>query len=386
MYKKHFQLFLEANPGVQHYASHSHHYWPDVTRDATLEYWNDSAKYTDGKWNHFFVNKIPRTQRLIAEILNLSHPEQIVFAPNTHEFVGRLLSCFKPYQKIRILTTDSEFYSFDRQINRLIEDQMVEVVKVPTEPFNTFEVRFKEHLKGQDWNLVFFSQVFFNSGYAIKDLNGLVNEVKNPETIIAIDGYHGFMALPTDLKAIEKRIFYITGAYKYAQGGEGCCFMTVPKDTQLKPIYTGWFAGFSALAGKGSDVVYSDDGYRFAGSTMDFTALYRLEASLSLFVNQNITVEKIHHHVQVLQKNFLSDISNWVNAKYSSQLTEKNLLMFDLNHHGHFLTFELSDHELTKSVHDEFHKAGIRTDYRGSRWRFGFGLYQDQHIDLAKLD
>jgi selenocysteine lyase/cysteine desulfurase len=385
MYKKHYQLFLEANPGIQHYASHSHHYWPDVTRDAMLEYWSDSARWVDDKWNYIFTNKIPRTQKLIADVLNLSHPAQIAFAPNTHEFVGRLLSCFKPGKKIRILTTDSEFYSFDRQINRLIEDQLVEVVKVPTEPFDVFENRFKEHLKAQDWDLVFFSQVFFNSGHAIKDLVGMVNLITNPDTIIAVDGYHAFMAIPTDLKAIENRIFYISGAYKYAQGGEGCCFMTVPKDTQLKPTNTGWFAGFSGLAGKGSEVIYSDDGYRFAGSTMDFTALYRLEASLSLFVSQNITVDKIHRHVQALQKNFLSDISKWTNARFSKALNEKNLLMYDLNHHGHFLTFEVSSNELTKSLHDEFHKAGIRTDYRGSRWRFGFGLYQDNHIDLTKL-
>lgn len=383
MYKKFYQHFLNANPGVQHYASHSHHYWPDVTREAMLEYWNDSAKFVDDKWNYIFGSKIPRTQKLIADILNLSHPEQIVFAPNTHEFVGRLLSCFKPGKKIRILTTDSEFYSFDRQINRLIEEQIVEVVKVPTQPFEIFENRFKEHLKAQDWDLVFFSQVFFNSGFAVKDLVGIVSQVTNPETIVVVDGYHAFMAMPTDLQAIENRIFYIAGSYKYAQGGEGACFMVVPKGTTLRPSNTGWFAGFSDLAGQGSQVVYSDDGYRFAGSTMDFSALYRLDASLSLFAEHNLSVEKIHQHVQALQKVFLSDIGQWMHPKYSKWLNEKNLLMHDLNHHGHFLTFEINSAEMTKSLHDDFYKAGIRTDYRGSRWRFGFGLYQDNHINFT---
>lgn len=385
MYKKFYQHFLNANPGVQHYASHSHHYWPDVTREAMLEYWNDSAKFVDDKWNHIFSNKIPSAQKLIANILNLSHPEQIVFAPNTHEFVGRLLSCFKPSKKIRILTTDSEFYSFDRQVNRLIEDQIVEVVKVPTQPFEIFENRFKEHLKAQDWDLVFFSQVFFNSGHAIKDLVGIISQVTNPETIIAVDGYHAFMAIPTDLQALEKRIFYIAGSYKYAQGGEGACFMVVPKGTTLTPLNTGWFAGFSGLAGQGSQVVYSDDGYRFAGSTMDFSALYRLEAALTLFATHKLSVEKIHQHVQTLQKVFLSDIEKWTHPKYSKWLNEKNLLMHDPNHHGHFLTFETNSAEMTKSLHDDFHKTGIRTDFRGSRWRFGFGLYQDNQIDLSKL-
>lgn len=385
MYKKFYQHFLNANPGIQHYASHSHHYWPDVTREAHLEYWNDSAKFVDDKWNYIFASKIPSAQKLIADVLNLSYPEQVVFAPNTHEFVGRLLSCFKPGKKIRILTTDSEFYSFDRQINRLIEEQLVEVVKVPTQPFAIFENRFKEHLKAQDWDLVFFSQVFFNSGFAVKDLVGIVSQVTNPETIIAVDGYHAFMALPTDLQALEERIFYIAGSYKYAQGGEGACFMVVPKGTQLMPVNTGWFAGFSGLANQGGQVVYSEDGYRFAGSTMDFSALYRLEAALKLFASHNISVEKIHQHVQALQKVFIDDITKWAHPKYSKWLNEKNLLKHDLDHHGHFLTFDMISAETTKMLHDAFYQAGIRTDYRGSRWRFGFGLYQDNHINLKEL-
>jgi selenocysteine lyase/cysteine desulfurase len=99
MYKKYYKRFLEANVGIQHYASHSHHYWPDVTREAMLEYWDDSARYVDDKWDHIFTNKLPETQKLIASILKLSAPEQIVFAPNTHEFVYRLLSCFDQGKK-----------------------------------------------------------------------------------------------------------------------------------------------------------------------------------------------------------------------------------------------------------------------------------------------
>lgn len=146
MYKKYYKLFLEANAGIQHYASHSHHYWPDITREAMLEYWDDSAKFVDDKWNHIFSKKVPGTQKLIADILNLSDPAQIVFAPNTHELVYRLLSCFDPRKKISILTSDSEFYSFDRQVNRMSEADLVEVEKIQTLPFDNFEERFIEKI------------------------------------------------------------------------------------------------------------------------------------------------------------------------------------------------------------------------------------------------
>ena len=381
MYKKYYSHFLTANPHIQHYASHSHHYWPDVTREATLQYWDDSAKFVDDKWDHIFGVKIPNVQKLIAEVLNLSHPEQIVFAPNTHELVYRLMSCFDPRKPISILTTDSEFYSFDRQVNRLAEEKIVNVEKVSTQPFDNFEKNFIEKINNNHYDMIFLSQVFFNSGMVLKNLKKIIESVKNPETMIVVDGYHGFMAIPTDLKELEDRIFYLAGSYKYAQGGEGCCFLVSPKNSQHRPLYTGWFAGFTNLATDGGNTGYSEDGYRFAGSTMDFAALYRLEAVLSLFKKDGVTVEKIHAHIQKLQKNFRNHLLE-IDHHY---LTEKNILSVSYDCHGHFLTFAMPSPEHTKALHDELRAINIHTDYRGSRLRFGFGIYQNDCIDLRAL-
>lgn len=381
MYKKYYSRFLESNTGIQHYASHSHHYWPDVTREAMLEYWDDSAKYVDDKWDYIFSKKVPGTQKLIANILNLSDPGQIAFAPNTHEFVYRLLSCFDPRKKISILTSDSEFYSFDRQVNRLTEAALVEVEKIQTLPFDNFEARFIERIKNKSYDMIFLSQVFFNSGMAIKNLKAIVDAVTDSKTMIVIDGYHSFMALPTDLSEIESRIFYLSGSYKYAQGGEGCCFLHVPKNSEHRPLYTGWFAGHADLTGNGGGVNYPDNGFRFAGSTMDFTALYRLNAVLNLFKKEDISVEKIHAHVQKLQHNFRDHLLS-IDHHY---LTEKNILSVDYNHHGHFLTFAMPSPEHTKKLHDELRAHKIMTDYRSSRLRFGFGIYQNDVIDLGAM-
>lgn len=381
MYKKYYSHFLTANPQIQHYASHSHHFWPDVTRAATLQYWDDSAKFVDDKWNYIFGVKIPSVQKLIAEVLNLSHPEQIVFAPNTHEFVYRLLSCFDPKKTISILTTDSEFYSFDRQVNRLAEDKIVSVDKVSTQPFDNFEKEFIKKITTNHYDMIFLSQVFFNSGMVVKNLKKIVDIVKDTNTMIVIDGYHGFMAIPTDLKEIEDRIFYLAGSYKYAQAGEGCCFLVCPKNSALRPLYTGWFAGFSTLATDGGNTGYSKDGYRFAGSTMDFAALYRLEAVLTLFKKDNLTVESIHEFVQKLQTNFRNHLLE-IDHPY---LTEKNILSVSYECHGHFLTFALPSLEHAKKLHDELRNINIWTDFRGNRLRFGFGIYQNDCIDLRAL-
>jgi len=381
MYKKYYSRFLEANSGTQHFACHSHHYWPDVTREAHLQYWDDAAKYVDDKWEYFFSNKIPDTQKLISKNLNISNHKQIVFAPNTHEFVTRILSCFNLNEELNILTTDSEFYSFDRQINRVGELKNVKIDKVATLPFDNFEERFIEKLKKNKYNLVFLSQVFFNSGLCIKNFESLLSFV--PEnTFFVIDGYHGFMAVPTNLSKISHRTFYLAGSYKYAQGGEGCCFMVVPTYQKFRPLNTGWFAGLHELSQMSSEVHYPTNAMQFAGSTMDFSSLYRLNAVLNLFESENITVEKIHSHIQFIQKKFLNILSK----QDHPAICEKNIIAQDYNTHGHFFSFALSSEKTAQSIMQQLKSSKIVTDLRGSRLRFGFGLYHDENIDLSPLD
>lgn len=384
MYQQFYQKFLTANAGKQHFACHSHHYWPDVTREAQLAYWDDSARLVDDKWQYIFGQKVPQTQQLIADILNLPLPEQLVFAPNTHELVMRLLSCFDWQQPLKVLTTDSEFYSFQRQIKRLAELANVEVVQIPTEPFASFSERFTAAAAQAEYQLIFCSQVFFNSGYAIADLPAFVKGLAAvSQAMLVIDGYHGFMALPTDLSEIAERIFYLAGSYKYAQGGEGCCFMAVPAGSEQRPLYTGWFAEFGTLAAqKSALVLYSEDGYRFAGATLDFSALYRLEAALLLFKQQGITVGRIHQYVQQLQQHFLTLLDELAHP----QLNQQQLLLHDASCHGHFFTFRLGSASQVAELAAYLKQHGIETDYRGDRLRFGFSLYQSaDQFDLSCL-
>lgn len=378
MYKSLYSRFLSAQKDIFHMASHSHHYWPDITRDAQLQYWDDSAKYVDDKWGHIFGKVLPELQQSLASVLNIKRPNQIVFAPNTHELVYRILSCFQG--PLKILTTDSEFYSFERQMARMEETRspQLQVTRIPQFPIESFETRFKEALNGQEWNIVFISQVFFNSGFA-PDWKSFVN-ITPSSTCFILDAYHGFMALPTDLAAFENRIFYIGGAYKYAQGGEGCCFMSVP-NAQLKPEYTGWFAELGNLNNKQSGVPFSEDGFRFAGSTMDYSAAYRLLAVLKLFESRGIKVSDIHSYIQSCQKEFLAELE-----KQNSEFVRTNKLLFrSWDQQGHFLTFQLSDNETTLKAVQALKQKKIWVDSRKDRLRFGFGLYHSPE-DYKSLD
>src|SRR3546814_8242134 len=49
----------------------------------------------------------------------LDDASSLAFAPNTHDFLRRLLSCLPVGRPPRILTSDGEFHSFTRQAARL---------------------------------------------------------------------------------------------------------------------------------------------------------------------------------------------------------------------------------------------------------------------------
>src|SRR5207249_5360227 len=151
----------------------------------------DAARLMDDKWDQSFGTVLPAAAGHIAGRLGLSDQAAIAFAPSTHALVMRLLSTLSP--PVRILTTDAEFHSFARQAARLEEDGLAAVERVPAEPFASFPERFAAAAGRGGHDLVYWSHVFFNSGYVVPDLAGLVDAVPDTETLVVIDGYHGFM-------------------------------------------------------------------------------------------------------------------------------------------------------------------------------------------------
>lgn len=378
MYKKHYSRFLNARPDLLHCAPHSHYYWPDITREAQLRYWDDSAMYADEKWGYLFTQKVPAVQQGIARILNVANPEQIVFAPNTHELLYRAISTFNYGQPLAILTTDAEFHSFNRQSRRLEERGNVEVVRIATEPFETFATRWHVAVASRSWSMIFISQVFYNSGVAAPLPNEWLPAVQSADTIIMVDGYHGFAAVPTDWSAFANRVFYLAGAYKYGQAGEGCCFAVVPTNEAYRPEYTGWFADFASLAkSQVGPVEYTDNGMAMAGATIDLSALYRFESVLSWWQQEDLTPQRINDYIRRLQRAFLIRLDELNDQR----VNRHTLLENGLDSHGHFFTFRWGSGdtiaEEVASLAKQLRMHGVATDFRHDRLRFGFALYHN---------
>ncbi|MGH9039312.1 MAG: aminotransferase class V-fold PLP-dependent enzyme [Acidimicrobiia bacterium] len=365
-FANHFSRFLSAAPDRLHMAAHSHHPWPDVSYDAHLAAWFDAAALADDKWEKMFGTVIPEAQSHVAGRLGLSDPSTVAWAPSTHTFLMRLLSCLSP--PVHVLTTDAEFHSFNRQIRRLEEDRLVTVTRVPAEPFATFPERFAESAAWGGHELVYFSQVHFNSGYVTPDIDALVGAVP-ADAMVVIDGYHGFMALPTDLSGIEDRAFYLAGGYKYAMAGEGACLMHCPPGWCPRPRDTGWFAGFAAMTGaQDGPVPYAPDASRFLGATLDPTPLYRFNGVQRWLDGMGVKVADIHAHAGGLQQQLIDSLDDEGRSQLVPGLDE-------VGDRGNFLTFRRPD---AGEVYDKLHAAGVVTDFRDDRLRIGFGLYHGE--------
>ncbi len=377
-YREHFSRWFSAAPDRVHWAAHSHHPWPDVSYRAQQEAWEDAARLADFKWEKVFGEVLPLARVHAASVLNLSDPLTVAFAPSTQELVMRALSALEGKglfggTPLRVLTTDSEFHSWVRQLGRLEEAGLAFVDRVPTEPFATFADRFVERLRSTPIppDVIYTSHVFYNSGFIFEDVGRAIAAAREvaPDALFFLDGYHSFFAMPVDLSSVEDHVFYLAGGYKYAMAGEGVCFMHCPPGRAMRPVNTGWFASFGDLT-KGvapGTIPFPEDGMRMLGGTYDPVGLYRFNAVQDLWRKEGVSVADIHAHARALQERFLDG----VDMKKFGPDTVLTPGRDEVPDRGNFITIRTRS---AGSVYAKLREKGIVTDYRGDRLRFGFGI------------
>lgn len=369
MKKEYYSEFLAGHQGKYHFAGHSHHFWPNVARLGHIESYDLAMKTSDHKWDYIFSTLVPDVQNIISGHLNFSRPSDISFASNTHELITKLISSKFHQDKIKILTTTHEFHSMARQLKRFDEEKRFDLIQVNPDSTN-FEHEISQTLEENTFDFIIVSHVFFNTGKRLS--NHILKQIikRKQDAIFILDGYHHYCALPFDLSPFEDDLYYLAGSYKYAQAGEGMCFMTLPKNCELRPLITGWFAGFSSLEKKMGTVDFENNGMRFWGSTMDMTAFFRFRSVWNFFNTQQITIDKIHLHVRALQKELIkNDI----------------LKKIDLEVIGHFISLKLDSTAQAKALHQHLLEHSILTDFRGNFIRFGLTPYLDiQDVEILK--
>ena len=370
-FKSLFSRSLGADPERLHFASHSHHLWPDASFEGHMEAWNDAALLADRKWDKVMGEVWPAAQAEVAAELGTGHPDAIVFAPNTHDFLVRLVTAApRNSGQLRVLTTNGEFHSARRQFARWEEEHWISLERIETEPFESFTERFMGAARSGNHDLVFVSQVMFGSGRIFDGADELAALARPGGPWVVVDGYHAFMALEAPFtQDAASSAFYLGGGYKYAMSGEGCAFMHAPAGYGPRPPVTGWFAEFEDLTLPPGSVGYAKDASRFLGATFDPSALYRFTAVRRTLAENGLTTARISAHTEKLQRQLLELVD-------ASALGSADLLNpLDAAPHARFLAFRSGD---AQRWYAQLKARNVITDVRGDVLRIGFGIYQDE--------
>jgi selenocysteine lyase/cysteine desulfurase len=369
-WKRLFSQALAAAPGRLHVAAHSHHLWPDAARIGHMQAFDDAARLADDKWAHVFADVYPRFRAHVAAELALADADTLAVSSNTHDFLVRIVSAF-PRQPLRILSTDAEFHSFRRQASRWAEAGQAVVERVAVEPFETFPTRFAARARSGDHDIIFASHVFYRTGRVFDAVFGLADLCRPEGPWLVIDGYHGFMALPTRLASVADKAFYLAGGYKYAMAGEGACFLHAPDGYAPRPVTTGWFAEFGDLAAPPGGVGYAPDGGRFLGATFDVSALYRFNAVRDMFDAEGLTTAAIHAHVATR----MAELEYAIAEGAAGRL--RNAECLNPPGEARRARFLALRHPEARAWQAALARAGVVTDARDDVLRIGFALYHD---------
>ena len=286
---------------------HSHQAWPDVGFDAQARAWLDAAELVDAKWERA-AEQAWRVREGFARLLG-DRPEHVALGQNTHELVTRLLSALPLRSRPRVVTTDGEFHTIRRQLDRLAEEGL-EVVKVPASPAGAIAERMAMAVDDRT-ACAMASSVLFETAEIVPGLHLVAERCRLHGAALLVDAYHHLNVVPFDVGRLGLGDAFVTGGgYKYCQLGEGNCFLRVPPDCAMRPVLTGWFAEFGAVegesrapgtagtraaggrqeaAGARSRVSYGRGPDAFAGATYDPVSHYRAAAVFHFHEQHDLT-------------------------------------------------------------------------------------------------
>ena len=201
------QLYATPNALATHYSKfrvdqrllltgHSHQAWPDRGFAGQQQAWLDAAELVDGKWERAAA-QADRVRRGYAGLLD-DGEGLIALAPNTHDLVIRFLSALPLARRPRVVTTDGEFHTIRRQLDRLAEESL-EVVKVPAQPAGAVAERLIEAVNDKT-AAVLVSAVQFSNAHIVPGLGRVLEACQRVGAELLVDAYHAVNVVPFSIR------------------------------------------------------------------------------------------------------------------------------------------------------------------------------------------
>lgn len=348
------------------FTGHSHQAWPDVALEGLQESFTTAAAEVDKKWDKAF-GKAEILRNYLRDFYD--DPDGLYcLGENTHLLLVSWLSSFDLRNKPKVITTDTEFHSMFRQLHRL-EEEGLEMVPVEAHSEQIVN-QIKQEIDGHT-AAIMLSRIYFESGVINRHIPEIAELARSNNVPLLIDDYHGTNVVPLSIKEADLEDCYILiGGYKYLQWGEGNCFLRFPKDCELRPAITGWFAAFSALDEPRTDdpVSYDDGNQRFATGTYDPASQFRAARVVDFFEDQGLTPK-------VLRKQYLNQLGLLKELFLEQDLDPE---IIKLRHHrpleqnGGFLALRSP---FARTIRAKLLEDEVFTDARGDILRLGPAPY-----------
>ena len=346
---------------------HSHQAWPDVGFEAQQQAWLDAAEHLDAKWERAFA-VADRVRRGFARLLD--DPQgTIALGANTHELVVRWLSALRLGRRPRLVTTTAEFHTIRRQLDRLAEEGIA-IVKVPALPAATLAERLARTVDDRT-AAVLVSAVLYENAHIVPNLAHVLEACRRVGAELLVDAYHALNVVPFSLRTEGlAEAFMVGGGYKYCQLGEGNGFLRIPPECTLRPVITGWFSEFEALAAGGAagPVTYGPGAARFAGATFDPTSHYRAARVFDFFEELELTPDLLRQ-VSQHQVGLLASLFDALDADPRVITRDRAVTLSEL---GGFLALQSPRaEELCRRLRDR----SVAADFRADTLRLGPAPY-----------
>ena len=372
-------LRKSPNPIAPHYSrfrvgermllsGHSHQAWPDVGFEGQMEAWTDAAEFVDEKWSRAEA-KAERVRRGYGKLLG--EPNAVIgLAPNTHELLVKLISALPLQKRPKLVTTDGEFHTIRRQLDRLSEEHWIEIVKVSANPASSIADRLIAAVDERT-AAVLASSILYRNAHVVPNLRSVAERCRKVGAEFVVDAYHQVNVTPFSVEKDGFADAFVTGGgYKYCELGEGNAYLRVPPGREhLRPIVTGWFSEFARLTKQVQPgVAYGEGGAKWASATYDPTSHYRAARVFDFFDAQGLTPELLEesyrHQVALLAKSF-----DALDLDPKAITRDRSV---PLSQVGGFLAIESPRSEELKR---ELLRRNVQIDIRGTTMRFGPAPY-----------
>lgn len=372
----HYSHFNVANRLL--FTGHSHQAWPDVAFEGVQHYMQMVAEQVDNKWGKAFE----KTEEMRGYLREWYEDPGGYYCreQNTHVLITSWLSALNLPENPHIITTTGEFHSMYRQLRRL-QEEGIGVEYLPHESDKKLAEAIQAAIQ-EKTAAVMLSHVYFETAEVNTGLKEIARICRKAGVPLLVDDYHGTNVVPLSVKehGLEDA-FILIGGYKYMQWGEGNCFLRFPKDCDLRPALTGWFAAFSNLDEPRNDkpVPFDEGDQRFATATYDPVSQYRGAAVTGFFRRQGLTrevlVNQYRDQVQYLR--------NLFDEKQFEDTVIRHANVRPIEETGGFLALE-SPH--ARQLRAALLEKGIFTDARDTIIRFGPAPYTDSSQCRAVIE